>query len=604
MSQKALPSTETDGPSPSAAGSGAGAFLLRATVSVLLFACLATQFLTHPHVFPFRLHFASFADGGVVRIEPRSGLALPPPLHAGESLPLALQPFSTRLALALGGNVSSHRALRIVLDARGRRFATVRSVRSSTARLGGRFQRALHIFSELFFFTVGMLTLWWGRNWAAWGFSLAILPVVGYQTLSSVPWPAVPEVLPVPFLLPLFGGIVFYIGLYLSVRTLLGHRVRFLHGRDLLYLLLVLLGYALELESVVKVLSGIAVPLPSLAAYRASAIVIGAIVLVQILAIVHDLVRGYNRAGEELRLRLRWVLLAAFLLIPDLGCVLWIATHPVRDALHDFLVVCGTLLVSSIVGLYAYVLLRQRLVEVRMVVSRALVFTLFMAAVVGLFAFVENAIERSAAPRGAGFALELGIPLLLGIFFHRLSRWIERLVERVFFRREYRARQEILEFSRDAGYIEDPAVLEVRTARVFACHSGSGRAALYEAEGEGLRRTASFPDGEDVFPSRLEADDPALVRLRARRSPLDLHGLESALGEGLALPFILRGRPYALLVLGPRPGGRYSEEETDFLARAVHEVGSALLALRLEEEGKKEGARDAIPHPALSSAAS
>lgn len=81
-------------------------------------------------------------------------------------------------------------------------------------------------------------------------------------------------------------------------------------------------------------------------------------------------------------------------------------------------------------------------------------------------------------------------------------------------------------------------------------------AVFYEAEGEGLQRTASFPDGEAVFPARLEADDPALVRLRARRSPLDLHGFESALGEGWALPFVLRGRPYALLVLGPRPGGR------------------------------------------------
>ncbi len=598
MGQEAPSSGERDGRPPS--GSGVGAFSLRATVTAAALVCLAALILAHPRVLPFRTSFTSLGGGSVFRIEPRPGVALPSPLRAGETVPLALQPFATRLALALA-NVSGHRpVVMVVRGAHGLRSVVVRSVRLSADRLGSPFQWAADVFFELVFFIVGILTLWWGRNWAAWGFSLATLTQLGYVALGIVPWPPGPGALPVLFLIVLFTASTFYIGLYLSVRTLLGHRVRFLHGRDLLYLLLALLGYVLQLAVVVKVLWGASLPFLSLTADRTIGILVGTIFLAQILVIVRDLVRGYGRAGRDLRLRLRWLLLAAVLLILDLGCVLWVTFHPARGVLHDVLDTCSSLLASSIVGLYAYVLLRQRLVEVRLVVSRALVFAVFMATVVGLFAFVENVIERSAVPRGADLAFEIGVPLLLGIFFHRLSRRIERLVERVFFRREYRSRQELLEFAHDVGYIEDPEVLLERAARVFALCSGGERAACYEADGEALLLRSRFPDGDAVFPPRLDTDDPALVRLRARRSPLDLHGRASALGDGLALPFVLRGRPYALFVIGPRPGGRYSEEETDFLARAAHEVGSALLALRAEGEGKGRPAYGASPRSAAS----
>jgi hypothetical protein len=88
-------------------------------------------------------------------------------------------------------------------------------------------------------------------------------------------------------------------------------------------------------------------------------------------------------------------------------------------------------------------------------------------------------------------------------------------------------------------------------------------------------------EGLATWPGLIDPDDPALVRLRATLTPLDLHESESAFGSnGLALPLALRGRIFGVLVCGPRPAGRYAQAETSELGQAAHDVGASLFALR------------------------
>jgi hypothetical protein len=185
----------------------------------------------------------------------------------------------------------------------------------------------------------------------------------------------------------------------------------------------------------------------------------------------------------------------------------------------------------------------------------------------------------------AGMALDLAVPLLLGISIQRIHRWGEESVERVVFRNEYRARNEITTFLRDAGFISQPATLFARTAEVFAAHAGGRYAALYLAEKSGYERVAASDRARDL-PERIPIDDLAMVRLRATLAPLDLFMLSSALGaSGLALPLVVRGRLEGVLVCGPKAEGRYAQAEIEFLDKAASGIAACVIALRAELRG-------------------
>ena len=177
-------------------------------------------------------------------------------------------------------------------------------------------------------------------------------------------------------------------------------------------------------------------------------------------------------------------------------------------------------------------------------------------------------------------AIEIGVPLALGVLFHHLHRRVAALVDRLFFRREHHARAELGAFVRDAGYIESPQVLVQRAVATFGRCAGGLGAALYEARAWKWLRSGRDEAGA-AYPAAIDEDDPALVRLRATLTALDLHGLDSRLGaEGLALPLALRGQLFGVLLCGPPSAGRHAQADIDRLAQAAHEVGAALFALR------------------------
>ena len=205
-----------------------------------------------------------------------------------------------------------------------------------------------------------------------------------------------------------------------------------------------------------------------------------------------------------------------------------------------------------------------------------------MGLIVGCFALLESLIERSALGEGAGLTLEIGVPLGLGVLFHQLHVRLEALVDRLFFGHEHRARQALGEFVRDAGFVESPQVLIERTVEAFARHSGGAAAALFEWQQGRFVRRGAHP-ATAVWPAQVDHDDPALVRLRATRAPLDLHGIPSAFGAvELLLPLSLRGHLLGVVPCDPRAAGRHARADIDRLAPAAHEIGASLFALRAQ----------------------
>lgn len=422
---------------------------------------------------------------------------------------------------------------------------------------------------------LGLLTLWRGRNCAAWGLALFALSIAFGNILSQLPSP--------PFLglgllvvrECLYGPMAF-LGLYLTATALVGWRPRLLRFPGILYLLTLLSLFALETGGI---LAFVLFAVPEIPPVLQGATIASG--LVGLAVPLWVLLRGYVRAEAEARLRIRWILSCTSLLLPLMLIQFAVQNSAIQHSVAmTWLHWTGVGLGLVVLGLYTYAVLHQRLVEVRVVLNRAVLFALLMGVVVGLFALIESLIERSVLGAGTGLALEIGVPLLLGMLFHQLHRRMEAAVDRVFFHREHSARAALNDFVRDAGFIESPQTLITRTVDAFSRHAGVRGAAWYEARGNGF--DCCGLDGTDCeFPDHLDLDDRALVRLRATLAPLDLHDVGSALGaDGLALPLALRGHLFGVLVCGPRPAGRHAQADIERLGHAAHEVGASLFALR------------------------
>ncbi len=65
-------------------------------------------------------------------------------------------------------------------------------------------------------------------------------------------------------------------------------------------------------------------------------------------------------------------------------------------------------------------------------------YAMITSLVLGLFALFESLIERTALGHGASLMPELAVPLGVGVSLSTVHRRIDRVVDRLIFRRQYR----------------------------------------------------------------------------------------------------------------------------------------------------------------------
>ncbi|MHB1589237.1 MAG: hypothetical protein ACYCUL_06475 [Metallibacterium scheffleri] len=286
---------------------------------------------------------------------------------------------------------------------------------------------------------------------------------------------------------------------------------------------------------------------------------------------------SYRHADAQQRLRLRWLLW---------GSVMFVVSLVFNNVPLPLGLVARALLVGGFFALAAvallYAVLRHRVVDVTVVLNRALVYAATTSLVLGLFALFESLIERSALGHRADLVLELAVPLGLGVALSTVHRRIEAMVERFIFRHQYRMEAALRRFAEDCAFITQPQKLFELGVEQIARHTGAPLVALYERGAEGY--VCMRQRGERALPETVAADDLAFVALRARNAALDLHDSQSALGaSGHAFPLMLRGNLLGALVVGERPGEHYAADERALLFHVAHEMGMALFALRAQE---------------------
>ncbi|MHB1544470.1 MAG: hypothetical protein ACYCS1_09525 [Gammaproteobacteria bacterium] len=545
--------------------------LVQTAVTLVVLAAFFGSWFTHREELPFVIRQGKYS--GVIVARP--DIPLPKGLRAGDRIPWVLQTSRVRALIEYPDVPSDQRwPLTVLRDGRAH------TIQVQTQRTKSRSSRpwfsAFYQLAMLLALGLGLLTLWRGRTWAAWGISLFCLSVALQEPIRQ--FAAAPYCnLMLMTILIIIGNALPILGPYLTARSLTQLRRPVSAALDAGFGLILGVGTFSSTAGGLVLSMTTQAHLPVWLSFLGGRIMGFLIVFVPI----GVLIWGIFRSGPDDRLRIRWILASTALLVPIVLLSALTSRTPINGSTSRTPTIQVVILWLFVVmlGLYAFAVLRQRLVDVRIALNRAIVFGLLMATVVGLFALAESLIERSAIGRDAGIALEIVLPLLLGILFHQLHRRIESLVDRLIFRNEHRSREVLRAFVRDAGFIGSLEVLTERIARAFGTHAGGQGAALYEPSGSGWQRTNAH--GPSLFPDRVETDDSGVVRLRATLTPLDLHGMGSVLGsDGLALPLALRGGLFAILLIGPRPAGRYAQSEIERLEILAHEVGAALFALR------------------------
>ncbi len=537
---------------------------VRLLLTLLALGCLASgvRIMLAPSLgggFPLQLRALA---NGLYRIEPLQGQPLPSGLQAGDLLPLRrLKPVERASILASYSIAAGTEIALPIVRAGHPLVVAVRAISIANTTL----ETVEFIGFQLAMFTIAMLTLWRGRDGAAWALSavfLGALIMAGPLQLPIGPhwviWRhTLREMVSVVMVLALYAFADALAGASLPTRLRSVGRVSY----TLWALAVVTLSQA---RYWALVHTGTTVFATDFAQVK---ILLSLPFLIPLLV----LIVGYRRAAHEDRLRIRWVLWSIGLLM---GSNLMLLATPAswQTALLQVAVVLQAM---ALLGLL-YAVLRTRLIDVGFVIDRALVFGMLTALVFGTFSILELGVHQFAVSDRVGWALQALAALVLAIVLSPLHKRLENWIEQAFFRNQRLALNALERLARECPFVERESHLLTMTIERLQPHCAA--VAIYERAGSTYRRGAAYGG---AWPERIDADDAAFVTLRATHETAPLAGHGSALGhEGLALPMTVAESILGALVCRPRDGEQFAPEIRAALASVAHHLGMALIGLR------------------------
>jgi hypothetical protein len=235
-------------------------------------------------------------------------------------------------------------------------------------------------------------------------------------------------------------------------------------------------------------------------------------------------------------------------------------------------------------SLFAYAVLRHRVVSVRFVVNRATVYgaaSLGMLLSFGLLEWFTHGLFAAWGHEQSPM-VDAGIALAIILGFHRLRHTGEKWVERLFFHGWHVKEQALRKFVKEAPFVTRSRALFTGFQAALDQFTDGAGYAIYtrSADGDYSRVAATLADA----PRHVDADEPLAVALRARQAPTHCADASSALPGDLALPSLHHGQLAGIVILGSKPNGdTYRPDEVEVLGYAVREVGLNLRALRMEQ---------------------
>jgi hypothetical protein len=231
---------------------------------------------------------------------------------------------------------------------------------------------------------------------------------------------------------------------------------------------------------------------------------------------------------------------------------------------------------------FAYAVLRHRVLDLGFAVNRTLVYGVFSSLLLVAFGLVEWAVEHvlPRAARETSAVIDAGVALAVFLTFHRVRDVVEHLIEGIFFRAWQQAEAALRRFVRDAAFATRPETLSRAFAEALSRYSDGAEAAVYILRDGAYHRADGRVAG---MGETLDADAPVLLAMRAEPKPLIPEADDSSIAAALIAPMVNRNEVIGLVVLGPKPSGSsYRPDEVELIGWAARQVGLDLHALKVE----------------------
>lgn len=548
------------------------AFGLRLGLTLLALGCAVSSALSIFGVFG-QSHFSLqliHRSADRYEVQPLAQKPLPAPLRAGDLIDIRQLSAAARAALFTRHDVTPGTTLTVAVLRDGRPLTlSVPAVPDSASAIS-RLQSVFFVAAALL---ISLLTLWRGRDWAAWGLALLFLTLfVKWGILDAAVAP------PLVFWATQASAVlritVDFPALFIVADALAGANLpaRW-RTRARVVMATVTLGILVlvELQMITLFRIGHDVVGSGGIAVIKTLFVFGLLVTLLMLSV------GYRFAPHEQRLRIRWVLWSTALLIAS--NILLLALPSTR---HPYSMQLSTAMQALALFGYVYAVLRTRLIDVGFVIDRALVFGVLTALVFGTFSILEQTLHQFAVSDRVGWALQAVAALVLALVLSPMHRRLESWIEQAFFRAQRLALLALERFARECPYVEREAhLLEMALERL---REQCGTVALYERNANRYRRRAA---SDESWPATVDADDPVFVALRATHEPVGLAAQTNRVGtEGIALPMTVAESLLGALVCRPHDGEQFAPEVREALASVAHHLGMALTGLRHREHAR------------------
>lgn len=267
----------------------------------------------------------------------------------------------------------------------------------------------------------------------------------------------------------------------------------------------------------------------------------------------------------------------------------------------------------------AYAIVRHRLLDVNLVISRSLVYLVLTALIAGGYFLILNLlgqIFRVAELIGNPVFLAL-FALALVLFLDPLRRRTQILVDRVFYKDRPNYRQELEEFSRAlTATLDLPRLLDMLLERVSTLlHAERGVVYLFdpEANAYAIQRTWGVPRPDALMAVRFSDRDAMVKWLQTWHKALYLtssdgqlippslsieeHARLIILQPTLCVPFFAKGKLVGWLVLGPKlTRDLYSPDDLTFLTALADQTAISIENARLFERSEARARELTILH--------
>lgn len=287
---------------------------------------------------------------------------------------------------------------------------------------------------------------------------------------------------------------------------------------------------------------------------------------------VAALIVRYFAAKTDERNRLQWMLCAFAIAYLPFVAITFSWTRGIVASSPTIINLCQACAVLAPIAL-AYTVLKHRLFDIRLVVSRALMYAAMMSLVVGALALVDWAFSRWLQQSRFATLLELALALLLGVVLTTLHRRIELLLNRVIFRAQALALAGLRRFAHETDLIADPQRLLSQTHDALSSRIECEYVAMYTADGGSYALSSPRDPG---LPAILAGDDFAVLRVRRWSEPFECDEPSHVLRGGLFVPMSARAQLVGFIVCGPkRDRTHYLPEEVETLAMLSHRVASS-----------------------------